>query len=73
MVLAYRTSDTHSMPVPPPQPLHLASEQDDRVVVLGCETCVTQVDLWTGDGLFAAAVQGFFARHGRCAASIDLS
>lgn len=60
------------MSLPPRQPLHLESVQDDRVVVLGCETCVAQVDLRTGDGLFAAAVQAFFARHGRCAASTDL-
>lgn len=60
------------MPISPRQPLRIESRHDDRVVVLGCETCDTTVGLRTGDGAFAAAVQAFFERHGGCAASIDL-
>ncbi len=47
--------------------------QEDRAVVLGCETCATHVELRTGDGLFAASVQTFFSQHAGCVASIDLT
>jgi hypothetical protein len=60
-------------PPPPRQPLRIETQQGDRVVVLGCESCEQTVDLWTGDGAFAAAVQAFFELHAGCAASIDLT
>lgn len=60
------------IPPPPRQPLHIETAQDDRVVVLGCETCSVTVPLRTTDGGFAALVRGFFERHARCARSLDL-
>ena len=57
----------------PRQPLRLEASQEDRVVVLGCETCVITVELRTGDAAFAAAVQAFFSRHAACVSTIDLS
>ncbi|GAC1442329.1 MAG: hypothetical protein NVSMB55_12710 [Mycobacteriales bacterium] len=56
----------------PRQPLRLTASQDDRVVALGCQTCVITVEVRTGDVAFAAAVQAFFARHAGCMSTIDL-
>ena len=60
------------MPLAPRHPLRLASQADDRIVLLGCETCDATVPLRTADGLFAAAVHAFFALHARCVASVQL-
>jgi hypothetical protein len=61
------------MPTSPREPLRIEAEQDDRVVVLGCETCQVTVSLHTAEPVFAAAVQAFFERHAPCAYSIDLT
>jgi hypothetical protein len=62
------------VPPPPRQPLHIETQQDDHIVVLGCETCDETVQLRTSDGVFAIAVQAFFGKHAPCAgSSIDLS
>lgn len=61
------------MSTPPRQPLHIETHHEDRVVVLGCETCAITVSLRTSDGMFAAAVQAFFEQHAPCASSIDLT
>jgi hypothetical protein len=54
----------------PRQQLHLDTEHDDRVLVLGCEWCSATARLETADGIFAASVQGFFERHAECAYSL---
>ena len=61
------------MPTSPRQPLSIETRHDDRVVVLGCETCSVIDQLRTGDETFAVAVQAFFEQHVRCASSIDLT
>jgi hypothetical protein len=53
--------------------LRIETHHDDRVVMLGCETCDMTSTLRTADGDFAAAVQVFFEEHARCAARIDLT
>jgi hypothetical protein len=53
--------------------LRIETHHDDRVVMLGCDTCDVTVALRTRDSDFAAAVQLFFERHARCAARIDLT
>lgn len=61
------------MPTPPRQPLRIESRYDDRVVVLGCESCDETLTLRTGDPMFAVSVQAFFEKHAGCAgSSIDL-
>jgi hypothetical protein len=78
MVRAYQTLHDEKdlrravMPTPPRQPLRIETAQDDRFVVLGCETCSVTVRLRTTDTVFAALVRGFFERHARCAHSLDL-
>ena len=61
------------MATPQRQPLRIETHHDDRIVMLGCETCDVTIALRTGDGDFAAAVQVFFEDHARCAARIDLT
>jgi hypothetical protein len=61
------------VPTTPRQPLRIETQQDDRLVVLGCESCDETVELRTSDPLFAVSVQAFFEKHARCAgSSIDL-
>lgn len=55
----------------PRQPLTIASQRGDRVVVLGCGPCDVTAELHTSDGLFALSVQAFFGQHARCT-SLDL-
>lgn len=57
----------------PRQPLSIETHHDDRVVLLGCETCDVTVPLRTADNDFAASVQAFFEQHSRCGACIDLT
>jgi hypothetical protein len=56
----------------PRQPLHIETQLDDHLVVLGCETCDVRESLRTSEPFFAMAVQGFFERHARCASSIEI-
>ena len=56
----------------PRQPMHIETQLDDHLVVLGCETCATRQSLRTSDPFFAVAVQGFFELHARCASSIQI-
>lgn len=62
------------MPTHPRQPLRIETQYDDRVVVLGCDSCTVTIELRTTDADFATAVQRFFEAHAGCsAAHIDLS
>lgn len=62
------------MPTPPHQPLRIETHHDDRVVVLGCDSCAVTAELHTAEPGFAASVQRFFEVHAGCsAAHIDLS
>jgi hypothetical protein len=56
----------------PRQPLHIESQLDDHLVVLGCESCQVRQSLRTAEPLFAVAVQGFFELHAECTASIEI-
>jgi hypothetical protein len=61
------------MPPSPRTPLRIETQHEDRVVVLGCESCSETRELRTSEALFAVSVQAFFERHARCAASsLDL-
>ena len=56
----------------PRQPLRIETHHEDRVVVLGCDSCNASVTLRTTEPGFGQAVQAFFEQHADCAQRLDL-
>jgi hypothetical protein len=53
-------------------PLRIETHHEDRVVVLGCDSCRATVSLRTTEVGFDLAVQAFFEQHADCAMLLDL-
>jgi hypothetical protein len=54
------------------QSLRIETHHEDRVVVLGCDSCDASVTLPTTDVTFGVAVQAFFERHASCAQELEV-
>jgi hypothetical protein len=54
------------------QPLRIETHHEDRVVVLGCDSCRAAVTLRTNEVGFDLAVQAFFLQHADCETLLDL-
>lgn len=55
------------------QPLRIETRHEDRVVVLGCDSCQAAVTLRTTEAGFDVAVQAFFELHADCSTLLDLA
>lgn len=56
----------------PRQPLRIETHHEDRVVVLGCDSCDVSVTLRTTEVGFDLAVQAFFEAHADCVQLLNL-